>query len=149
MRPSLQTGDHLGTRLMLQPYCIATSMERHCLRPISPEIKKCREKHFINGEGANVRCGAFFIFFGFCHLAVLDSLFSMQRQLNERPDALCCAELHQKSSAGIPIFLYSNVDNPTLTCNRSWNHSKKKQTRLRIHSKNCRWGVWNVPQSFG
>jgi hypothetical protein len=72
------------------------------------DLKKCREKHFINGEEANVRCGAFFIFFGFCHLAVLDSLFSMQRQLNERPDALCCAELHQKSSAGIRIFLYSN-----------------------------------------
>ena len=80
-----------------------------------------------------MRCGAFFIFFGFCHLAVLDSLFSMQRQLNERPDALCCAELHQKSSAGIRIFLYSNVDNPTLTCNRPWDHSKKN--RQAAHSQ--------------
>ena len=49
MRPNLQTGDHLGT-LMLQPYCIATSMERHCPRPISPEIKKNAEKSISSTE---------------------------------------------------------------------------------------------------
>ena len=50
MRPNLQTGDHLGTRLLLQPYCIATSMECHCLRPISPEIKKNAEKSISSTE---------------------------------------------------------------------------------------------------
>ena len=89
-----------------------------------------------------------FIFFGFCHLAVLDSLFSMQRQLNERPDALCCAELHQKSSAVIRIFLYSNVDNPTLTCNRPWNHSKKtdqaahSQQEVQMRRLECAAKFW-------